>query len=255
MATTNPILIDLGEVENSIGASLDCSERMTLAGACFKTGLLLFLVAISACLSWMADDAYGRDPDRIMPILEVFLLCVPIPFILVWLTKRNKQWSPIAAPAFALLQGTLLGYVSAVYENRYPGIAVQAVFLTVAMCFGLLIAYRFGIVHVATSIRPKLAAAVCGVLLYYLASVALMLLGVRELPVLTAGIPGLIVSVAVVVIAGVSLIGNFDAAVRSAEEPYPKYIEWYVALGIVVALVWLYLEALALISRSRSAER
>jgi uncharacterized YccA/Bax inhibitor family protein len=252
MATTNPILANLGNVDDSTWIALASSERMTLAGACRKTGLLLFLVAGSMGLSWMADDAYGRDPDRIMPILEAFLLCVPAPFILVWLVRRNRQWSPVAAPAFALLQGVLLGYGSAVYENRYPGIVVQAVFLTVAMCFGLLVAYRFGIVHVTTSLQPKLFAAICGVLLYYLANVALMLLGIRELPMLTSGIPGILVSVAVVVIAGLGLVANFDAAVKSVEVPYPKYMEWYFALGVTVALVWLYLEALALISRSRN---
>jgi uncharacterized YccA/Bax inhibitor family protein len=255
LATTNPILTSMGDPQAADGRSKQNSSRMTLTGTIHTTGLLLALVAISAAFSWTVDVSYGQSSDRMISILEVFLLCFPIPFILVWLTMRNKEWSPITAPVSAVVQGILLGYASAVLEGRFPGIVIQAVFITVAMSFGLLIAYRVGIIRVTASFNKKLFAAICGVFAYYIANLVLMLLGVREIPMLTAGIPGVAVSIEIVVIVSLRLVASFDAAVKGTEEHYPKYMEWYVALGLTVTVVWLYIETLALISRSRKAEQ
>jgi len=249
--TTNPILTNMEGPESSEAWQRQNSGSMSLTGTIYATGVLLALVASSAALSWKADMIYGQSQDRMMPILEVFLLCFPAPFLLVWLTIRNKAWSPITAPISAILQGTLLGYASAVFEYRFPGIVVQSVFLTIAIGFGLLVAYRTSLIRVGASSHRKLMAALCGVLLYYVANAILVLLHVRELPMLTAGIPGVAVSIAVVVIASVRLVASFDAAVNGANDRYPKYMDWYVALGLTVALVWLYLETLVLLSKSR----
>jgi len=138
-------------------------------------------------------------------------------------------------------------------DQRYPGIAIRAVGLTIAICFCLLGAYRFGLIKVTESFNKKLAVALSGVIIYYLVSFALAVTGGHTISMITGGMLGILISMIIVVIAGMGLISNFDLAAQCSKERFPKYMEWYAAMGLLIALVWLYLETLDLLSKSRKA--
>jgi uncharacterized YccA/Bax inhibitor family protein len=250
--TTNPLFRGIAAVPHS-GVTRDLSvERMTLAGTVYRTILLLSCFVASALWSWHKASYLHRGSQK--PAMIVFLVCLFAAWVLVWVTIHRKMWSPFTAPAYAAVQGVVIGVVSAGLDKRYPGIAIQAVGATVAMCIGLLFAYRSGLIRVTESFNRKLTAAVSGVVVYYLASIGLALMGFKIQTVLERGILGIAVTIVIVLIAGLTLVSDFDFAVQCANGDLPKYMEWYAALGLTVTLVWLYVEMLRLVSKVRRAQ-
>ena len=255
MATSNPIFKNLEMPESSTDGFSQSVERATFGGVVYKTGVLLVVFTIGAAWGWAeVRSLLQKDPAYGTPIFWVFAVSVLAGMALVWLTVRWKKWSPISAPVYAMLEGAVIGLLSAGYNRRYPGIVNQAVGLTVTICVCLLAAYGLGWIRVTAAFNRKLSVAISGVVLYYLGSLGLLFMGVRRLPALTAGLPGIAVSVVIVAIAGMGLVSNLDAAVQCAHEKLPKYMEWYLALGLIVTLVWMYIEVLRLLSRARKAE-
>ena len=161
----------------------------------------------------------------------------------------QKEWSPVTAPLYALLEGLVLGGISAMFEMRYPGIAIQAVGLTFGTLFALLIAYSSGLIKVTDKFRLGVAAATGGIMLFYLAQMLLGFFGVRFLAVNGSGAIGIGFSLIVVGIAALNLVLDFDFIEQGVRYGAPKYMEWYSAFGIMVTLVWLYLEMLRLLSK------
>ena len=147
-----------------------------------------------------------------------------------------------------------MGDISGRLDVRYHGIAIQAVALTFATCFCLLVAYRFGLFRVSESFNAGVVAATCGVALVYLVSLMLALAGVRTFSIFGGGVPGILASVVVVILAGMNLVIDFAFVGQCAQKGLPKYMEWYTALGLIVTLIWLYTEILRLISKARSTE-
>jgi uncharacterized YccA/Bax inhibitor family protein len=185
----------------------------------------------------------------------IAMICAISGLVLVFFTVHKKVWSPITAPVYAILEGIIMGVASAIYDIHYPGIAIQAVCLTVVMCCCLLAAYRLGIIQITKSYNQKILAALSGVALYYIISLILMLFGVRAIPMITGGTIGVVFSVIIVIIAGLGLVSNVDAAVQCSKQKLPRYMEWYLALGLIVALIWLYFEILDLMSKVRKTEQ
>jgi len=253
--TSNPIFNDLAVPEHQDIGREEGFERATLSGAISKAGTLLVLLIIAAAWSWVeVTSLLNESPAYGPPIFGVFVATLVAALVLVWLTVRNKTWSPVSAPIYALLEGAVIGLLSAGFDRRYPGIVVQAVMVTVTICTCLLAAYGFGWIRVTAAFNRKLSAVISGAVIYYLGLFALHLMGVRWLPMLTAGIPAIAVSTVVVGIAGMVLVSNFDSAAKCAQMKLPKYMEWYLALGLIIALVWMYLEILDLLSKARRAE-
>jgi uncharacterized YccA/Bax inhibitor family protein len=173
---------------------------------------------------------------------------------LVWITVWKKRWSSVTAPVYALLEGVVIGGISARLEMRFHGIAIQAVALTFATCFCLLAAYRLGVIRVTEKFKAGLSAATGGVALFYLISFALIFFGVRRFTIFAGGLPGILISLIVVWIAALNLVIDFDFIEQYAREDLPDYMEWYAALGLMVTLIWLYMEILRLLSKARKAE-
>jgi len=230
---------------------------MTLAGTLNKTGALLGLLAVGAVLGWTEFRIFVHGPTKAGSYFLLGILIVGIlgGWVLVWLTVRHKIWSSNTAPVYAFLQGLLMGVLSAGEEFQFPGIAIQAVCVTVAMSACLLLAYRAGWIRVNESFNQKLTAAISGVVLFYVANIALAVMGVPTITQRAGVIYSLLVGVVVVAIAAASLISNFDLALQCANEGNPKYMEWYAAFGLVVSLVWLYVEVLDLLDKARKAEK
>jgi uncharacterized YccA/Bax inhibitor family protein len=173
-------------------------------------------------------------------------------FILALVTIFKKEWSPITAPLYALAEGLFLGALSAFMETRYPGIGIEAVSLTFGTLFVLLIAYQSGLIKVTQKFRLGIIAATGGICVFYLMQMLLGFIGVRFASINGSGVIGIGFSLVVVAVAALNLVLDFDFIEQGVQAGAPKYMEWYGAFGIMVTLVWLYIEILRLLSKMRS---
>jgi uncharacterized YccA/Bax inhibitor family protein len=167
-------------------------------------------------------------------------------------TVFKKEWSPVTAPLYALLEGLFLGGVSAMLDLRYPGIAVQAIGLTFGTLLVLLMAYSSGLIKVNDKMRLGIVAATGGIAIFYLVQMVMGFFGIHLIAINGSGPIGIGFSLFVCAIAAMNLVLDFDFIERGVNYGAPKYMEWYGAFGIMVTLVWLYLEILRLLSKLRS---
>jgi uncharacterized YccA/Bax inhibitor family protein len=218
-------------------------EAMTLQGTVNKTGISLLLCVVSAAWTW---NMYVTNPGVVMP----FLLGGAIGgFVVAMVTVFKKTWAPFTVPIYALLEGLFLGAISAMFEGMYPGIVIQAVGLTFGTLFALLLAYKSGLIKATENFKLGVAAATGAVALIYLASIVLGFFGTSIPYIHESGTVGILFSLAVVVIAALNLVMDFDFIETGAEQGAPKYMEWYGAFGLLVTLIWLYLEMLRLLAK------
>lgn len=167
-------------------------------------------------------------------------------------TIFKKNWSPLSSPIYALLEGLFLGGVSAFFEKSYPGIAMQAISLTFGVMFVMLLAYKFRIIQATRGFKLGVIAATGGIALVYLVNMVMTVFFHSQISVLNSATPlGIGISVFVVIIAALNLIIDFDMIENAAKIGAPKYMEWYGAFGLMVTLIWLYLEILRLLSKVR----
>ena len=220
---------------------------MTVAGTINKAGILLILVALTACWSWNQFFATG-DPSSVMGYAAIGGIGG---FIFAMATIFKPQWAPVTAPVYALLEGLALGAISSIFEMRYPGIAIQAVGLTFGTCFCLLAAYRSGVIQATDKFKMGIVAATGGIALIYLASMLLGFFHVQIPGIFGHGPIGIVFSLVVTCIAALNLILDFDMIERGAWRGAPKYMEWYSAFGLMLTLIWLYLEMIRLLSKLR----
>jgi uncharacterized YccA/Bax inhibitor family protein len=228
--------------------TIDAAARMTLSGTVNKTGILLLCALASAAWTWN-DFLQTRDINDVAGRLMIGTFGG---LIFALITVFKKEWSPVTAPVYALLEGMVLGGLSAIFDLRYPGIAIQAVSLTFGTLFALLVAYRVGLIRVTQKFRLGVVAATGGIMLFYLAEMLLGFFGVHFTSVNGGGPIGIVFSLLVVGIAALNLVLDFDFVEQGVTYGVPKYMEWYAAFGIMVTLVWLYLEMLRLLSKINS---
>jgi uncharacterized YccA/Bax inhibitor family protein len=172
-------------------------------------------------------------------------------FVLALVTAFKKEWSPVTAPLYALVEGFFLGSISAIYNAQFEGIVLQAVMLTFGTLFALLFAYRTGLIKATENFKLGVAAATGGIFLIYLATIVLGLFGIKIPYIHESGIIGIGFSLFVIVIAALNLVLDFDFIESGVEAGAPKYMEWYGAFGLMVTLVWLYIEFLRLLAKLR----
>lgn len=225
---------------------------MTLNGTINKTGILLLLTVLTAAFSW--NQALG--PDGLpAPGFAVYMWGGAIGgLVLALITVFKKTWSPVTAPLYALVEGFFLGAISAVYNAQFGGIVMQAVMLTFGILFALLFAYRSGLIKATENFKLGVVAATGGIALVYLATIALGFFGIKIPLIHESGLVGIGFSLFVVVIASLNLVLDFDFIETGVEQGAPKYMEWYGAFGLMVTLVWLYLELLRLLSKLQSRD-
>jgi uncharacterized YccA/Bax inhibitor family protein len=169
--------------------------------------------------------------------------------ILALVTVFKKEWSPVTAPMYALVEGLFLGSISALFNAKFPGIVMQAVMLTFGTLFVMLAAYRSGLIKVTENFKLGVVAATGGIALLYLASFVLSFFNINVPVIHEASWLGIAFSLFVVVVAALNLVLDFDFIETGADARAPKYMEWYAGIGLLVTLVWLYLELLRLISK------
>ena len=218
------------------------SSPMTVQGAVHRTTILLSLVVVAATLTW--NRTTGGHGDAMFLTMAGSIMGLIACFVTVF----KKEWSPVTAPIYSICQGMALGGISASMNAAYPGVALQASLLSFGILFALLGAYRFGWIRASEKFKAVVIAATLGVGLVYLVSMVANLFGAK-IPVLHgSGQFAILFSLAVIVIAAMNLIVDFSFIEEAAAANAPKYMEWYAAFGLMVSLIWLYLEILRLLS-------
>ncbi|HEU5340635.1 Bax inhibitor-1/YccA family protein [Edaphobacter sp.] len=223
-------------------------DTMTLEGTVNKTGILLLCTMATAAWAWHAF-MQTRSAATVLPYLWIGLIGG---FVVALVVTFKKTWAPVGAPVYALLEGLALGSISSVLELRFPGIAIESVALTFGTLLVLLLVYRTGIIRVTDKFRLGVIAATGGIALFYLAEIALGFFGIHFNSINGSGIVGIGFSVFVVIIAALNLVLDFDFVESGVTAGAPKYMEWYGAFGLMVTLVWLYLEIFRLLTKTRS---
>ncbi|OAD20239.1 membrane protein containing DUF1112 [Candidatus Thiomargarita nelsonii] len=225
----------------------ESSDRMTINGAVNKTAMLLALLLITSAWAW--DLFYTtQDINAVLPYLWIGTIGG---FIVALVTIFKKTWSPITSPIYALLEGLAIGGISAIFEAAYPGIVIQAVSLTFGTLLVLLLAYKSGLIKVTENFKLGIVAATGAICLIYILDLVLRFIGLSIPFIHEGGFFGIAFSLFVVAIAAFNLVLDFDFIVQGAENGAPKYMEWYSAFGLLVTLVWLYLEILRLLAKTR----
>ncbi len=253
MRSGNPALKESTFLDLGSGAVVARDgEAMTLNGTINKTGILLLLTVLTAAFSW--NQALG--PDGLpAPGFAVYMWGGALGgLVLALITVFKKTWSPVTAPLYALVEGFFLGAISAVYNAQFGGVVMQAVMLTFGILFALLFAYRSGLIKATENFKLGVVAATGGIALVYLATIALGFFGIKIPLIHESGLVGIGFSLFVVVIASLNLVLDFDFIETGVEQGAPKYMEWYGAFGLMVTLVWLYLELLRLLSKLQSRD-
>ncbi len=258
MRTSNPVLQRaFGDAALGHGEMAQMQAKagaMTVAGAAIKTGVLLALCIASAAAAWQAIAA---NSGLLMPLWIGGML---VGVVLALIVSFAPKTAPYLAPVYAIAEGLFLGAISLVYERAMAakgaaggsGIVMQAVLITFGILATLIAGYAFGFLRLGSTARKCVIVATGGIGLTYVVSIVMSLLGFGGLGFIhSGGIFGIGFSLFVVGIASLNLVLDFQFIEEGAEAGLPKHMEWYGAFGLMVTLVWLYIEVLRLLSKLR----
>ena len=218
------------------------SEKMTINGTVNKTLISLILLITSGyyCFTSISPIIIigGAIGGLIVAIITIF----------------KKEWAPITVPIYALLEGCFLGGISYMYNTMYEGIVSNAIFLTIGILLSLLFAYKSGWIKPTENFKLGIAAATGGILIVYLVNMVMGFFGSQMgiMDINNSSMFSIVFSLFVVVIASLNLVLDFDFIEEGVEKGAPKYMEWYGAFGLLVTLIWLYLEILRLLAKLNS---
>ncbi len=251
--TSNPTLTEK-IFDKSLNENSAAFGVMSVRGTMNKFGFLLLMVMASAMYTWSLVTPETMDTAKTIMIVGAIGGFV---MALVMIFKPN--WSGYIAPAYAILEGLFIGGISAffneIFKASYPNIILHAVGLTLGVALSMFLLYNFRIINVTHKLRSMIMSATLGIGLFYLIVWVLSLFGVdmgfgpNDGSLLSIGI-----SLFIVGIAAFNLLLDFDSIEKAAEMGAPKYMEWYGAFGLLVTLVWLYLEILKLLSKLSSRD-
>ena len=247
--SSNPAFTDKIFAKASSGTYEDV---MTVSGTVNKIAMMLLLVVSSASYTWGIYFDSAQTGGLSTAIMPWMIGGGVAGFVLALITIFKPVWSPFTAPIYAVCQGLLLGGLSASFNAIYPGIVMQAVGLTFAILFMMLFAYKSGLIKVTQKFRTGIIAATGGIFIFYMATWILGMFGVDMGFALGNSLFSIGISLFIVAIASLNLVLDFDFIEKSAQKGAPKYMEWYGAFGIMVTLIWLYLEILRLLSKISS---
>ncbi len=243
----NPALSEKKFTSTVIQDVLSVENAMTVKGSLQKFGVLLIIVLGSSFYSWKQFADGGAVNGMIWTgAIGGLVLALVISF--------KKEWSPFLAPIYALMEGLFLGAISAMYNNAFaakaPNIVINAVGLTLGVAAAMYLLYSFKIIRATEKFKSVIITATVGIFIFYMLVMVLRMFGFENMPFLHEGSTfGIIFSLVVTGIAALNLILDFDMIEKGSEMGAPKYMEWYGAFGLMVTIVWLYLEILRLLSK------
>lgn len=221
-------------------------QVMTVKGSLQKFGFMLIMLMGTAFYAWKEFQGHGN----VMPLMWTGLIGG---FVLALVIIFKKNWSPYLAPAYALLEGLFIGTISAMYNDMFqaqaPNIIMNAVGLTLGTAVAMYLLYSMRIIRATERFKSIIFVATAGIAIFYLIAMVLRLFGVEIAFLHEGSLLGIGFSLFVVAIASLNLILDFDMIEQGAAHGAPKYMEWYGAFGLMVTIVWLYLEILRLLSK------
>lgn len=256
MRTANPALNEKYFHDESV--SMPRGATMTVQGAAVKTGVLTVILVAAAAVAWnfvFPEGIAGANPYVNRTAMLGCLLggCLG-GLVLALVISFAPKTAPFLSPVYAGCEGAFLGAISGLYAaGNYPGIILQAAMLTIGVLVMMFTIYATRIIVVTDKLRTGIFAATGAVCLVYLASMLLNLFGVRIPYIHDGGTIGIAFSAVVIIIAAMNLVLDFDTVETGARYGAPKYMEWFAAFGLLVTLVWLYLEILRLLSKLNSS--
>jgi uncharacterized YccA/Bax inhibitor family protein len=229
------------------------TEVMTVRGSIQKFGFLLLMVIAGAAYTWKMYFE-GKAPT----MMTLFFVGMIGGLVCALIISFKPTTAKYLAPAYGLLEGFVLGGLSAIindqFKAKYPNIVLQAVLLTFGVAFAMFLLYNFRIIKPTQKFKAIISSSILGIFLFYMASMVLSLFGVHMsfMSWNDASPLGIGISLFVIAIAAFSLIMNFEQIEVGEQMGAPKYMEWYSAFGLLVTLIWLYIEILRLLSRLSS---
>ncbi|HVB33075.1 MAG TPA: Bax inhibitor-1/YccA family protein [Patescibacteria group bacterium] len=221
------------------------AQGKSFAGATNKGAVLILVSVATTIWVWLRARAFldaGASTSEL--VFLAFLLLSTVAVGLVVFTVHRKRWAPLTALLYALVQGLLLGVIAAGSGMRFPGVGILAVLEVGAMPLGLLLAYRFGLVHASDSFNRKIGAAFGGPVLFFAANFVLGRLGKPAFSLWAGGVCGIVLWVVIACLAGICMTADFDAAARGASAHLSQSVEWYLALGLVLTQFWFVLDTI-----------
>ena len=245
----NKAFTNTSRVEDTVHEAkvIDYNQTMSVSGTINKSFLMLILLVASAAITWIMTFN-GQNP------MIIAIGGAIVGFVLVLIATFKPQYSTFLAPGYAIFEGLFIGGISAIFEVMYPGIVIQAVsctFVTFMVCFGL---YKYEIVKVTEKFRSVVIAATLAIATYYLISWLLSMFTSFQRVDQGNSWMSIGISVFVIVIAALNLFLDFDQIEKGVQQKMPKYMEWYSAMGLMITLVWLYIEFLRLLSKISSRD-
>ena len=238
----------------SRAAAEQANGIMTIKGTVTKIFILALMVLLGAAYTWkMFNQAI--DPSALQPWMWGGLIGGFVMAIIISFKPKLAQY---LAPIYAVLEGFFLGAISAVFNELFatsaPGIVLNAILLTMMATFSMLFIYRMNIIKVDGKFAKIMMIAISAIAFYYLVIIGLRIFGVY-LPMLhNGGLLSIGISVVIVIVVAFSLLLDFNFIEKASYAGAPKYMEWYGAFGLMVTLVWLYLEILKLLAKVASRD-
>ncbi|MEN8202685.1 MAG: Bax inhibitor-1/YccA family protein [Bacteroidota bacterium] len=242
MRSSNPVMT--GRIYEKAGGLSAGASVMSIHGTINKIGIMLLLVIAAAAYTWKMVMGANPAPAGTLAIIGAIG-----GLIMALVTVFRPQSSAITAPIYAILEGLFLGAISAIINAAYPGVAFQAVLLTIGTLFTMLFLYRSGRIRATPRFRRGVMMATGAVFFAYMISWIMSLFGMPMGFMHSSGPLGILINLAIIVIAALNLIMDFDFIEKGSQMGAPKYMEWYGAFGLMVTLIWLYIEFLRLLSR------
>ena len=209
---------------------------MTVQGAINKSFILLGIMLLTSVLSFTSANPLYIWGGAILGL------------IIVVVASFKPHLSPTLAPLYAGVEGLFVGGITAMYAGLYAGIVFQAVTLTIAILFMMLFIYKTGIIKVTNKFRTGVVMATGGVLIVYLLSWVLRMFGIHMPYLHSGGMMGIGISLVIIGIASLNLLLDFDNFEKGEQYGLPNYMEWFSAMGLLITLVWLYVEILRLLA-------
>ena len=234
MRSGNPVL-----TEKAFSTPIISGNKMTLNGTVNKTFISLLLLV---CCAYLTYDEMN---------FTLLIGGAIVGFIVALITVFKKSWAPITVPIYAIAEGFVLGGISFLYNAQYEGIVSNAIFLTLGILISLLMLYKSGYIKATENFKLGVLAATGGIALVYLANFIMGFFGssIGVLNPMNSSLLSIGFSLFVVVIAALNLVLDFDFIEKGVENGAPKYMEWFGAFGLLVTLIWLYLEILRLLAK------
>ncbi|MGI8462382.1 MAG: Bax inhibitor-1/YccA family protein [Solirubrobacterales bacterium] len=236
------------EVFSKAAAGATGERTMTIGSTVIATSVLLLILIVAGAIGWELIEPSFGSPS--VPVW--YWIALGVALVIAIVTIFRPRFAPITGPLYAVAEGLVLGGISRIFEYEFDGIVLQAIGLTLGVFVIMLVLYATRVIEVTKNFRLGVIAATGAIFLVYMVDLVLRFFG-AEVPLINDSSPaGIAISVVIVAVAALNLVLDFDFIEQGADQRAPSYMSWYAAFGLLVTLVWLYLEILRLLAKMRS---